>query len=67
MKNIIHSSSRDYWQNIGIVTGGPYNSSEGCQPYRIPACDHHVKGKLRPCDKTVKPTPPCRKQCISGK
>ena len=54
----------DYWKNTGIVTGGQYNSSEGCQPYKIPACDHHVKGKLKPCG-SILPTPPCKKDCIS--
>ncbi|XP_033640436.1 cathepsin B-like isoform X2 [Asterias rubens] len=53
-----------YWKDTGIVTGGPYNSSQGCQPYKIPACDHHVVGKLTPC-KGDDPTPKCAKQCIS--
>lgn len=51
--------------NIGIVTGGAYNSSKGCQPYKIPSCDHHVKGKLKPCEKIL-PTPPCRHTCQPG-
>lgn len=28
----------------GISTGGQYNSSEGCKPYTITKCDHHVTG-----------------------
>ncbi|GFO10329.1 cathepsin b [Plakobranchus ocellatus] len=55
-----------YFQREGIVSGGQYNSSEGCQPYQIPACDHHVVGHLKPCSKGVMPTPKCKKTCEAG-
>ncbi|XP_038052067.1 cathepsin B-like [Patiria miniata] len=55
----------EYFRKTGIVTGGQYNSSQGCQPYKIPACDHHVVGKLKPC-KGDDPTPSCSKTCIPG-
>ena len=30
----------------GVVTGGHYNSSQGCRPYEIKPCEHGgVKGK----------------------
>lgn len=32
----------EYFKHTGIVTGGNYNSNEGCQPYSIASCDHHV-------------------------
>jgi hypothetical protein len=33
-----HSASGlDYWRRTGIVSGGPYGSSEGCKPYSMPA------------------------------
>ena len=35
---------RSYWKSHGLVTGGQYNSHEGCQPYEIQSCDHHVNG-----------------------
>uniref|UniRef100_A0A2A4J768 Peptidase C1A papain C-terminal domain-containing protein n=1 Tax=Heliothis virescens TaxID=7102 RepID=A0A2A4J768_HELVI len=54
-----------YWQENGIVSGGNYNSSSGCQPYGIPACEHHVPGPLPPCTKPV-PTPKCETSCESG-
>ena len=38
---------------------------QGCQPYLIPACDHHVVGKFPPC-KGDSPTPRCEKQCEAG-
>ena len=31
-----------YWVKNGLVTGGLYNSSVGCQPYLIKPCEHHV-------------------------
>lgn len=55
----------EFFVNSGIVTGGQYNSHKGCQPYIIPACDHHVKGHLKPCHGDA-PTPSCSKQCEKG-
>ncbi|XP_005107685.1 cathepsin B [Aplysia californica] len=55
-----------YYQRDGIVSGGPYNSSQGCQPYMIPACDHHVQGKLQPCSKKEMKTPRCKDTCESS-
>ena len=52
----------DFWKRDGIVTGGQYNSKQGCQPYEIPACDHHVVGKLKPCG-DILPTPKCKESC----
>ncbi len=45
------------WYNYGIVSGGPYGSHEGCQPYKMQPCEHHhANGTLRPCPKKL-PTP----------
>ncbi|CAG5122800.1 unnamed protein product [Candidula unifasciata] len=52
-----------FYQNTGIVSGGPYNSSQGCQPYEIPACDHHVVGHLKPCSSEIMKTPKCKNSC----
>nr|XP_049699535.1 cathepsin B-like [Helicoverpa armigera] len=54
-----------YWKYYGIVSGGNYNSSLGCQPYGIAACEHHVPGPLPQCNGSV-PTPKCEKSCESG-
>ena len=56
----------DYIKEEGLVTGGQYNSMQGCEPYTIKACDHHVVGKLDPCAKKDSKTPRCTKKCISG-
>ena len=59
------SSAWNYWVKSGIVTGGQYDSKQGCQPYLIPACDHYVKGHHKPCGGT-KPTPQCQRKCEAG-
>ena len=60
------SSAWDYFKGDGIVTGGPYNSHKGCQPYTIPACDHHVPHSKNPCNGSL-PTPQCKRSCEEGK
>lgn len=60
-----------FWQENGIVTGGQYNSKQGCQPYKVPACDHYIKGHLKPCEDIFSPqalilTPACEKRCEAG-
>jgi hypothetical protein len=29
-----------YFKTTGLVTGGNYNTKQGCEPYTIKACDH---------------------------
>jgi cathepsin B len=55
----------EYYKSRGLVTGGNYKSNQGCEPYTIPACDHHVNGTLPPCQ-GEQPTPSCTKKCING-
>jgi len=54
-----------YWVKYGLVTGGLYGSKQGCRPYTIPSCEHHVPGKLDPCSGDAD-TPECTQQCIPG-
>jgi len=54
-----------HWVKKGIVTGGNYNSSQGCQPYIIPACEHHTTGDRPPCSEGGG-TPKCLKTCEDG-
>lgn len=54
-----------YWAETGIVTGGNFNSTDGCMPYSVPLCDHHVVGHYPACIK-VQPTPACVPQCRAG-
>lgn len=53
-----------YWQDTGIVTGGLYNSSQGCKDYSLEPCEHHVDNGNRPqCDSLEFTTPACVKSC----
>lgn len=58
-------SAWEFWVDDGIVTGGLYNSHVGCQPYDIPACEHHTTGKRPPCGDIVD-TPNCIHMCEKG-
>jgi len=59
------SAAWDYFQQTGIVTGGDYNSGEGCYPYQVAACEHHVSGPLPACGDEG-PTPTCTQTCQNG-
>ncbi len=59
------SGAWNYFKNTGIVTGGLYGDKKWCSPYYFAPCDHHVSGKYGPCGSS-KPTPACKKECISG-
>ncbi|KAH8869901.1 Cathepsin B [Schistosoma japonicum] len=54
-----------YWKNQGIVTGDLYNTTNGCQPYEFPPCEHNTLGPLPVCDGDVE-TPPCKRTCQAG-
>lgn len=54
-----------YWVHFGIVSGGNYNTNEGCMPYSLESCEHHINGTLPPCG-DVKGTPKCNRQCREG-
>ncbi|XP_060520313.1 cathepsin B [Cylas formicarius] len=56
-------SAFGYWVRKGIVSGGPYGSRQGCRPYEIPPCEHHVNGTRQPCDADENKTPRCVKSC----
>lgn len=51
-----------YWVHGGIVSGGAYNSSQGCQPYAIAPCEHHVHGQRPDCNGDDE-TPRCDRKC----
>ncbi len=36
-------SAWEYFAHTGLVTGGNYNSNQGCRPYSIASCEHHGK------------------------
>jgi cathepsin B len=59
------SSAWDYFQSTGVVTGGEWESAQGCYPYQIASCDHHVNGTKPPCGQEV-PTPACARKCLDA-
>jgi cathepsin B len=58
-------SAWSWWKRDGLVTGGPYGSNSGCQPYEIKPCEHHVNGTRQPCS-GEQSTPRCEKKCEAG-
>jgi cathepsin B len=54
-----------YYRNSGLVTGGLYQSNQGCRDYSLAPCSHHVNSSYPPCDGDSN-TPKCTKQCGPG-
>jgi len=54
-----------YWVGSGVVDGGNYGG-DGCAPYSLPECDHHVNGTRQPCPQAEYPTPDCPSTCSNG-
>jgi len=54
-----------YWERKGLVSGGLYGTQQGCQPYEIEPCEHHVDGARGPC-KEGGGTPKCHRSCEKG-
>ncbi|CAN8001239.1 unnamed protein product [Ixodes hexagonus] len=54
-----------YWKDSGLVSGGLYGTPDGCKPYSLPPCEHHIKGPLPNCTGTVD-TPKCLHLCRKG-
>jgi len=55
----------NHYRLTGLVTGGNYDTKQGCEPYTLPSCDHHVNGTRKPCG-DEQPTPRCSHKCIDG-
>merc|ERR1711971_1283354 len=51
-----------FWTRKGLVSGGQYGTHQGCQPYEIEPCEHHVNGTRGPCKEGGR-TPKCHKTC----
>lgn len=55
-----------YWVRKGLVSGGAYGSEQGCRPYEIAPCEHHVNGTRPSCSGQESKTPKCVHQCEKG-
>merc|ERR1712038_1715689 len=51
-----------FWSRKGLVSGGQYGTKQGCQPYEIEPCEHHVNGTRGPCKEGGR-TPKCHRTC----
>ena len=58
-------SAWSYWVRKGIVSGGQYGTHQGCRPYEIAPCEHHVNGTRPPCTGEGE-TPKCKQVCEKG-
>jgi len=48
-----------YWGTTGL-------STETCDPYSLPSCDHHMANSSNPCPTNEYATPVCKKECVDG-
>jgi len=53
------ASAWAYWAHTGL-------SSEKCDPYSLPSCDHHLPNSTHPCPENEYNTPKCVKKCVDG-
>ncbi|XP_057654668.1 cathepsin B [Diorhabda carinulata] len=56
-------SAWHYWVRKGLVSGGQYGTKQGCRPYEIAPCEHHVNGSRPACDASEGKTPRCVQKC----
>ncbi|MFH4975219.1 hypothetical protein AB6A40_001928 [Gnathostoma spinigerum] len=60
------SRAWDYWVTDGIVSGGDYESKEGCKPYQFPKCSHTSKSKNYPdCSTSMYKADICSNKCTN--
>ena len=55
----------NWFRMNGVTTGGEYGTTNWCNAYAFPKCEHHSTGKYPPCGET-QPTPKCVKECQEG-
>ena len=55
----------NWFASTGVTTGGEYGTTNWCNAYAFPKCEHHSTGKYPPCGET-QPTPECVKKCQDG-
>jgi len=56
-------AAMQYWKDTGVVSGGLYQSHQGCKPYPFLKCNHHVQGPLPDCSNYNFNTPACKHKC----
>ncbi|VVC26948.1 Peptidase C1A, papain C-terminal,Peptidase C1A, propeptide [Cinara cedri] len=56
-----------YLKRHGVVTGGSYNTTDGCQPYRVPPCDNFQGGPSSCYDQLKEKNHKCSRSCYGNK
>ena len=59
------ASAWNWFYETGVTTGGEYGSTNWCNAYAFPKCEHHTTGKYPPCGETQE-TPECVEKCQDG-
>jgi len=52
-----------HFKTHGLVTGGNYNSEEGCEPYRVPPCPYDEEGNNTCAGQPMKSNHRCVRMC----
>ncbi|XP_050426772.1 cathepsin B-like [Adelges cooleyi] len=55
-----------YFKYFGIVTGGDYDSNEGCQPYRVEPCVVDDEGHNSCRGRQIEKRHSCKRQCYGN-
>ncbi|KAH9633331.1 hypothetical protein HF086_004045 [Spodoptera exigua] len=61
----LHFAAWDYWTKLGLVSGGNYNSSEGCKPYNTPPGENFVTEEM-PSSSRIVDISSCKMFCESS-
>jgi cathepsin B len=59
------AASYNYWLNTGFVTGGTFNSGEGCKPHQFPSCSDPAYS-LTPICLQRNSTTSCQASCTNS-
>nr|XP_018899986.1 PREDICTED: cathepsin B-like cysteine proteinase 4 [Bemisia tabaci] len=58
------SLALEFYRKHGVVTGGDFESNEGCMPYEVKPCSHRTDGQYPGCSTYNRSeTPACRTKC----
>nr|AAU84936.1 putative cathepsin B-S [Aphis citricidus] len=56
-----------YFKRHGVVTGGNYNTTDGCQPYKVPPCVKDEEGHNSCSGQPTEPNHKCSRSCYGDK
>ncbi|XP_027849692.2 cathepsin B-like cysteine proteinase 5 [Aphis gossypii] len=56
----------EHFEKFGLVTGGDYKSSEGCEPYRVAPCPYNKQGNRTCASQPIEPNHKCAEKCYGN-